>query len=668
MQIDFEGRLRNTNLPISKPLLPLLDAIINSIDAIEEIGSPGEGTIHVMIEREKSQQILIGDDRRPIEGFIIEDTGIGFTAENYNSFDTADSRLKRTKGAKGIGRFLWLKAFESVRVVSTFFENDKWHERSFDFGPTYNGIGKNELKETTSIARKTRVALQRFRPEYQESCPTNANIISQKIIDHCLTFFISGIAPKMLVHDSADVIDLNELFRRRIYSKAQSNRFRIKNQDFDITNLKLYSPAETRHLVHFCAHKREVLEENLSGAIADLKQKLKDEEEKSFVISSFVSGKFLDESVNLERTDFDFIVADEDSSLFPNEITRKDLKSGTIEQVKIFLKPYLDSISQDKMQQIQRFVQTKGPQYRPVLKYKPDYLTDIPPGLPDEKLDIELHRLKARIETELKEKGAQILDKKIEDIKDFEVYQKDYEEFIEKLNDFGKSNLAQYILHRKLILDLFSHHLGIAADGKYSREEIIHQIIFPLKSTSDDIDYEQQNLWIIDEKLSYHSYLASDLPFKKIKPIDIEGTERPDLIVFNTPFAFVEESPPFSSVVIIEFKRPAREEYSEDENPIKQVYDYVRKIRQGNVSDKKGRPILIKDSTPFYCYVVCDLTKKIREQAENHAFISTPDGMGYFHYNTNLMAYTEVISYDKLLSDSTKRNRILFDKLCLPQH
>ena len=102
-----------------------------------------------------------------------------------------------------------------------------------------------------------------------------------------------------------------------------------------------------------------------------------------------------------------------------------------------------------------------------------------------------------------------------------------------------------------------------------------------MKLTSDDINYEQQNLWIIDEKLSYHSYMASDLSLKKIKSTEIEGLERPDLIVFNTPFAFVEDSPPFASIVIIEFKRPQRNDYPDDDSPITQVYDYVRKIRKG---------------------------------------------------------------------------------------
>lgn len=666
MQIDFEGRVRNTKLRFSKALLPLFDAVINSIDAIEELGSSNEGIIDILIERDKNQQVLLGDEHGPIESFIIEDTGVGFNEENFVSFDTSDSRLKRAKGAKGIGRFLWLKAFDRVHINSIFFKDSKCYKRSFDFGLGYSGIGNHHMEEVALTTRKTRVVLKQLRPEYQEHCPASANVIAQRIIDHCLTYFITGACPKIFIHDTTKVIDLNDLFRQRIYSKAQINRFQIKNKDFDITNLKLYSSTETRHLIHFCAHKREVIEENLANSIPDLRQRLKDEDGKPFVVSSYISGEFLNETVNSERTDFDFIVSDEESSLLPNEILREDLKSGAIDQVKIFLKSYLDSLNQDKRQQIEKYIQTQAPQYRPVLKHKPDCLSDIPSGLSDDRLDIELHKVKARIETELKEKGAEILNKKLDDVKDFEKYKEDYIKFIEELNDFGKSNLAQYIVHRKLVLDIFSHHLGITKEGKYSREETVHQIIFPLRSTSDDIDFEKQNLWIIDEKLSYHSYLASDIQLRKLKPVDIEGEERPDLIVFNVPFVFVEESPPFSSIVIIEFKRPARDEYTDEDNPIAQVYDYLRRIRNGSVIDKKGRPISIGDRTPFYCYIICDLTRKVKEQAENHSFVSTPDGSGYFDYNKSLMAYTEVISYDKLLSDAMKRNRILFDKLCLP--
>ena len=39
-------------------------------------------------------------------------------------------------------------------------------------------------------------------------------------------------------------------------------------------------------------------------------------------------------------------------------------------------------------------------------------------------------------------------------------------------------------------------------DGRYPLEESVHQIIFPLRQTSDDIRSDRMNLWIIDEKLA----------------------------------------------------------------------------------------------------------------------------------------------------------------------
>lgn len=49
----------------------------------------------------------------------------------------------------------------------------------------------------------------------------------------------------------------------------------------------------------------------------------------------------------------------------------------------------------------------------------------------------------------------------------------------------------------------------------------------------------------------------------------------------------------------------------------------------------------------------------------NHAYISTPDGQGFFGHNPNLNIYIEIISFDKLVQDATKRNNILFKKLGL---
>jgi hypothetical protein len=145
----------------------------------------------------------------------------------------------------------------------------------------------------------------------------------------------------------------------------------------------------------------------------------------------------------------------------------------------------------------------------------------------------------------------------------------------------------------------------------------------------------------------------------------IESDDRPDIIIFNSAFAFVDDSMPFSSVVIIEFKRPMRQNYSSDSNPFEQVYGYIRQIQEGNVTDKRGRLIAVSPNTPFYTYIICDLTHKMKRFAENQDFTEAPDKMGYFKYHSQLKSYIEILSYNKLLEDA--KNQILFDKLNLPR-
>lgn len=145
----------------------------------------------------------------------------------------------------------------------------------------------------------------------------------------------------------------------------------------------------------------------------------------------------------------------------------------------------------------------------------------------------------------------------------------------------------------------------------------------------------------------------------------LQSAERPDVIVFNHPFAFVEGESPYSSIVVIEFKRPMRDDYDDNENPISQVFGYIEKIQSGKVRDKDGRPIPSLLNMPFYAYIICDLTPKIQEFSKFYGLTSTPDQLGYFDFNKNFNAYIEIISFDKLIADAKNRNRVLFDKLQL---
>ncbi|MHC5779780.1 hypothetical protein, partial [Nostoc sp.] len=85
MKIDIEGRLRNIQLPASKVLLPLYEAVVNAIHSIED-AKIQDSKIDIFIDRGTFQTGLIADGNfADIKGFTIVDNGTGFTDENFEA-------------------------------------------------------------------------------------------------------------------------------------------------------------------------------------------------------------------------------------------------------------------------------------------------------------------------------------------------------------------------------------------------------------------------------------------------------------------------------------------------------------------------------------------------------------------------------------------------------
>ena len=89
------------------------------------------------------------------------------------------------------------------------------------------------------------------------------------------------------------------------------------------------------------------------------------------------------------------------------------------------------------------------------------------------------------------------------------------------------------------------------------------------------------------------------------------------------------------------------------------MYRYARHLRSNEAVDRQGRPIQLRPDTPFAAYIVCDITPKLREMAENDHLRPTPDGGGFFGYHEKLGIYIEIVSFTKLLSDARKRNDVV---------
>ncbi len=62
IETNLQGRLRNTSLPQSSGLMPVFEAVINSVHAIEEADISSEaGLIRVSIVPELLSKVVFGD-------------------------------------------------------------------------------------------------------------------------------------------------------------------------------------------------------------------------------------------------------------------------------------------------------------------------------------------------------------------------------------------------------------------------------------------------------------------------------------------------------------------------------------------------------------------------------------------------------------------------------
>ena len=249
------------------------------------------------------------------------------------------------------------------------------------------------------------------------------------------------------------------------------------------------------------------------------------------------------------------------------------------------------------------------------------------------------------------------------DILESEEYLKEFEKQVKIVTDINMSTLAEYVARRKAVLNIFERSLRLLRTGKYEREAFLHELIFPMRTTDEDVLYDSHNLWLIDEQLTYSAYLASDISLGKEA-----DDKRPDILCLSGPVLVSGEDNTgreFNSVSIFELKRPMRDDYNESRNPIDQLLEYVEKLQDGKVCDANGRQINIGSKTRIYLYAVCDVTNTLRKQIRRNDFKEMPDGLGWFKNLESYNAYMEILPFDKIVSDAKARNRVFFEKLGL---
>lgn len=490
---------------------------------------------------------------------------------------------------------------------------------------------------------------------YKKNLPKKGEVIATKIMQHCFIYLMSAKCPVIKVADEDQTYNINEMFDERIKKESEKIEFEIGNEKFSLLHTQIEDAAFGASKLYLYANDRMVQEINLEKEIVDLDKNLFSA--KGYYYAGILSGKFLDENVGTNRTSFDISDTAEDES----EISMDDIISNVAQNVQIYLSDYLSEVKGKKEERVRTYIKDEAPQYGHLLKYMREDVEAIKPYLPDSKLDDELYKIKRKFDNQLKKDNLDIIKTLEVGATSLDSYQEKFQKQFAKISEANKASLAEYVAHRKVILELLKK--GIQSDdfGKYSKEAYIHNLIYPMRRTSDEIEYQAHNLWLIDERLAYCEYVSSDIPFDNNPRED-----RTDVMILDKPVAVSDEpntGREYETIVILELKKPMRNDYTQAENPIIQMLGYVDKISSNEMKDKNGRLIKTGTNTQFYLYAVCDITSKLRKIAEDFDFIETPDKRGMYKYHDKKRAYIEILSFDKIIDDAGKRNRILFEKL-----
>lgn len=671
LRTNLRGQIRQTPLPKWKALLPLFEAVMNSFQAIHESNAEHQHKITISVERDNG---LLTEEDLPIVGFKITDTGIGFDDDNFESFNTAFSEHKVDRGGKGLGRFMWLKAFDTVDILSVFSTHDPGEERqlwsrSFGFDVNYDP----ENAAPTRIqqgAVGTTVKLGGFKKLYMEHCPLQVEKLAQRLAEHFILVLMQPDCPKVEIHDQGLKTSLNTVFRDDFKDNSAASSFDLHGRNFKINGFRLSSPGASKHRLIYAANSRGVITEMLDQHIANLSSRLIDDDGESFVYLAVVQGNYLNEKVNNFRTDFEIkdSIGDElELELEEVDIKRAEIRDRCTDFIKDDLSSLIEDLNRIKIEKLRLYVHADAPQYKPLMRYVSDFVGDISPNATKMEMELALHKELHKREVNLKRESKRILTQAAK-LDDYEEYSERFSEFMERSNELGAAALAQYVMHRKIVLELFGK--ALSADKrteKYPLEAAVHNIVFPMHSTDQETLYSQQNMWLIDERLTYHSFIASDKALNSLEGFQADSKKRPDLFIFDRKIAFsekTEDGMPINSLVVVEFKRPQRKGYTDTDNPMDQVLDQISDIRTGQFMDENGRRIPVaNEKIPAFGYVICDITDSLKTILIKQDLTPTPDGQMYYGYHKNLGIYQEVIDYGKLLSDAKRRNRAFFEKL-----
>jgi hypothetical protein len=371
-----------------------------------------------------------------------------------------------------------------------------------------------------------------------------------------------------------------------------------------------------------------------------------------FAFLGYIESEILNRSANDTRTEFS--LADDDL---------EQIVDAAKEKAKEFLAPEIADI-RERQQKIVATLRTEHPRFLSVARDPKEFAAKLHLSMQkEEEVFVELSRQSLREYNRRKNGFLTLVKKKLPDIST------KAQEYVTGLQRESVSSLAEYVMKRKLILEVFEKSLKYIdiPDQKSDYEEVVHDIICPMKSSSDDLSYEDHNLWIIDDRLAFFSYFNSDQQMKAQIKNPAHPLDRPDISLFELGLGFqnIDLAQP---ITIIEFKRPKRDDYTLEKNPITQVRKYVRDMRaSGEVVKYDGTPLRqVAETTPFVCHIIADVMPSLRSVMKDLGPFHQKVGSGtWYRWDDAYNIFIEISSFKDVLDSAKLRNKAFFEKIGL---
>ena len=672
MKADIKGIISGLSLSEDKVLFPVFEAVVNSIQAIEERTKSDifKSEINIKIIRYNKQSELADSNDEfektqisaPIKSIEITDNGIGLNNLNFASFNTAHSTKKMKIGGKGLGRFSMLSVFEDIEIESTFFENGKTLQRKVKFTDKYDE-DKDTQCDLIDLQKsiRTKLIFSKIRTKFHKASSTFSHEnIADQILEHCLLYFLEKNIPKITVEEEDVVINLSTQFNPNDFLLSEIPR-KIKDREFTFYIVK--DTKVTANEYSLTAHNRRVRGKKIEKILPIFKSKIDAKDQECF-INIYVTSDFLNSRVTEARDDIKLDKISDDAQLsIKDKISEEDIQN---EIKKILFDKYASLIAERQIKiknKVDSFLRSdEGISYR-WLEVDSEMLNSIPDDVDEKRLDDIFHAHQYRVGRDIRKKREKLLKR------DFKKsnYHELFNEIIPLLTKENNSKLAQYVSHRKVIVDLLDKYLEYInteeSDGVvYEEESTLHNLFFTMGATEKTLSFESHNLWLIDERLSFHSFIRSDIAHNKHEIIESDSKKEPDLTIYDVNYKYGEsnEYGELLSVVFVEFKRPNRTvsflEYSE------QMMNQVKGLRKG-AKNNKGKHISISDTTPIYYYYICDINafNKLKEDAiAFHEFKLSPY-KSLIKMNGQIIQ--EIMTYDSIATNARRKNMAFFKKL-----